>query len=99
MYRYYNYIYILLVLSTVLQMAGVGFTVGTLAIFLEDQVQRPCYLILHLNYNAVINILQFNLTPDKVGLVFLSSSVFYVLTAPFAGKIADKIVSKRKPLF
>ena len=31
-------IHVPIVLSTVLQMAGLGFTVGTLAIFLEDQV-------------------------------------------------------------
>ena len=33
-----TYLYNIVVLSTVLQMAGLGFTVGTLAIFLEDQV-------------------------------------------------------------
>ena len=38
--------------------------------------------------------LQFSLTPEKIGLVFLSNSVLYVLVAPFAGKIADKIVSE-----
>ena len=27
------------VLSTILQMAGLGFTVGTLAVFLENQVE------------------------------------------------------------
>ena len=38
--------------------------------------------------------LQFSLTPEKIGLVFLSNSVLYILVAPFAGKIADKIVSE-----
>ena len=90
-----------IVLSTVLQMAGLGFTVGTLAVFLKNQVLYT--FSINLLYSSLLAchtlrtfpyiFLQFYITPDKVGLVFLSSSVFYVISAPIAGKIADKIVS------
>ena len=49
-----TYLYNIVVLSTVLQMAGLGFTVGTLAIFLEDQVHRPS---VHILSNLTLNYL------------------------------------------
>ena len=49
-----TYLYNIVVLSTVLQMAGLGFTVGTLAIFLEDQVHRPS---IHILSNLTLNYL------------------------------------------
>ena len=36
--------------------------------------------------------LQFSLAPDKIGLTFLADSLPYVVSAPIAGKIADKTV-------
>ena len=38
--------------------------------------------------------MQFSLTPVRIGVSFLSLSVFYMLSAPVAGKLADKIVIK-----
>lgn len=38
-------------------------------------------------------IVQFSLTPDKVGLVFLACAITYATSAPAIGLLADKIVS------
>lgn len=71
-------------------MAGLGFTVGILSIFLTDQVN--VFLISVTIHDHCYLHAQFYLTPDKIGLVSLSTAVMYVLTAPFVGKIADKMV-------
>ena len=38
--------------------------------------------------------MQFGLTPDKIGLVFLANAVPYAACAPLSGLLADKIVSQ-----
>ena len=41
----------------------------------------------------IINFIQFGLTPDKIGLVFIALSLPYAVSAPLAGKLADVTVS------
>jgi hypothetical protein len=36
--------------------------------------------------------MQFGLTPDKIGLVFLANAVPYAACAPLSGILADKTV-------
>lgn len=45
------------------------------------------------HFLAII-IIQFSLTPGKIGLAFFTGTVFYIISAPLLGKIADKIVSQ-----
>ena len=47
-----------------------------------------------LNNNYLNQYAQFGLTPDKIGIVFLSSAVPYAATAPLSGLLADKFVSQ-----
>ena len=37
--------------------------------------------------------MQFGLTPDKIGIVFLANAIPYAACAPLSGLLADKIVS------
>lgn len=39
-------------------------------------------------------IMQFSLTPGKIGLAFFAGTVFYIISAPLSGKVADKAVSQ-----
>ena len=43
--------------------------------------------------------MQFGLTPDKIGIVFLANAVPYAACAPLSGLLADKIVSVKQILF
>ena len=36
--------------------------------------------------------MQFSLTPGKIGLAFFTGAVFYVISAPLLGKVADKVI-------
>ena len=85
------------VLGVLLVMAGFGFHRTAYSLFLEKQVnfcvfmhacsrERGSY---YLNQYA-----QFGLTPDKIGIVFLSSAVPYTAIAPLSGLLADKFVSQ-----
>ena len=40
--------------------------------------------------------MQFGLTPDKIGIVFLANAIPYAACAPLSGLLADKIVSVRQ---
>ena len=78
-------------------MAGFGFQATTYSLFLAKQVDFGC-ACLRKKERQIIDIfinmhMQFGLSPDKVGLVFLASSIPYVTFAPFSGLLADKVVS------
>ena len=83
-------------------MAGFGFQGTTYSLFLQNQV---CSVVLGSRQitelaklsktegddNLLIT-MQFDLAPDKIGLVFLANAVPYAVFAPLSGVIADKIV-------
>ena len=39
-------------------------------------------------------IVQFSLTPGKIGLAFFAGTAFYIISAPLLGRVADKTVSQ-----
>ena len=47
-----------------------------------------------MNPDSLFYDMQFGLTPDKIGLVFLANAVPYAACAPLSGLLADKIVSQ-----
>ena len=47
--------------------------------------------------HELLIILQFSLTPDKIGFVFIANAISYATTSPVIGLLSDRIVSSNNP--